>query len=57
MLRILRMQATAQNPRKDTFYNADVFGRIFDKFGQNALDRDEASDAGRVAAVKVVEPG
>jgi len=53
----IKVTATTNNPRKDTFYNADVFGRIFDRYGQNALDRDEASDAGRVAAIKVVEPG
>ena len=42
------------NPSKDTFYNADVFGRVFDTTGDNALDRDEASDAGRIANVAEV---
>lgn len=31
--------ATANNPSKSTFANVDVFGRVFDSQGQNALDR------------------
>ena len=49
--------ADSTNPSKDTSYNADVFGRVFDTTGDNALDRDEASDAGRIANVAEVPPG
>ena len=49
--------ADSKNPSKDTSYNADVFGRVFDTTGDNALDRDEASDAGRIANVAEVPPG
>ena len=38
-------------------YDADVFGRVSDAAGDNALDRDEASDAGRIANIGIVEPG
>ena len=37
--------------------NADVFGRVFDATGENALDRDEASDAGRISNISKVPPG
>ena len=34
-----------------------MFGRVSDAAGDNALDRDEASDAGRIANIGSVEPG
>ena len=37
--------------------NADVFGRVFGADGSNALDRDEASDAGRISNIRRVAPG
>lgn len=51
------MTARAQSPSKDTLFNVDVFGRVYDAQGANALDRDEASDAGRVTNIPKVEPG
>jgi len=48
---------TAENPKSETFNNVDVFGRVFDANGANALDRDDASDAGRLSNIKEVPPG
>jgi hypothetical protein len=49
--------AEATNPGKADALNADVFGRVFGADGSNALDRDEASDAGRISNVRRVPPG
>lgn len=53
----LRVLANSVSPSKDIVYNADVFGRVSDAAGDNALDRDEASDAGRIANIAEVPPG
>ena len=53
----LQVTADSNNPSKDTTYNADVFGRVFDAAGENALDRDEASDAGRISNISEVPAG
>ena len=55
--RCLRVTAEATNPSKTTARNADVFGRVFGADGSNALDRDEASDAGRISNIRAVPPG
>ena len=53
----LLVKADSVNPSKETVYNADVFGRVTDKGGDNALDNDAASDAGRIANIAEVPPG
>jgi hypothetical protein len=55
--RCLRVFAEATNPSNKTALNADVFGRVFGVDGSNALDRDEASDAGRISNLRSVPPG
>ena len=40
--RCLVVRATADNPTDKPISNADVFGRVRDALGQNALDVDEA---------------
>jgi hypothetical protein len=45
------------NPGKVTSLNVDVFGRVYGADGSNALDREEASDAGRISNIKAVPPG
>ena len=47
----LLVKADSVNPSKETVYNADVFGRVTDRGGDNALDNDAASDAGRIANI------
>ena len=49
--------AEATNPGKTEAVNADVFGRVYGVDGSNALDRDEASDAGRISNIRRVPPG
>mmetsp|Transcript_4392 Transcript_4392/g.15249 ORF Transcript_4392/g.15249 Transcript_4392/m.15249 type:complete len:195 (+) Transcript_4392:3-587(+) len=51
------VSARATNPSAKELVNVDVFGRILDSNGDTALDRDEASDAGRVSNIKAVSPG
>ena len=51
------LAAEASNPGKTAVVDADVFGRVFGADGSNALDRDEASDAGRIANIREVPPG
>ena len=53
----LEVKADSVNPAKETTYNADVFGRVTDRGGDNALDNDAASDAGRIADIAEVPPG
>ena len=53
----LEVKADSVNPAKETTYNADVFGRVTDRGGDNALDNDAASDAGRIANIAEVPPG
>ena len=53
----LEVKADSVNPAKETTYNADVFGRVMDRGGDNALDNDAASDAGRIADIAEVPPG
>eukprot|EP00959_Pyramimonas_sp_CCMP1952_P252308 5271707-Pyramimonas_sp.AAC.1 len=48
----LDVYVNAENPKEDTFYNVDVFGRVLDANGTYALDRDDASDAGRLSNIK-----
>jgi hypothetical protein len=55
--RCIRVLAEATNPSNKTALNADVFGRVFGVDGSNALDRDEASDAGRISNLRSVPPG
>ena len=49
--------AQATNPGKSAAVNVDVFGRVFGADGSNALDRDEASDAGRISNIRAVPAG
>jgi len=53
----LEVKADSVNRAKETTYNADVFGRVTDRGGDNALDNDAASDAGRIANIAEVPPG
>eukprot|EP00192_Tetraselmis_astigmatica_P019142 CAMPEP_0117673650 /NCGR_PEP_ID=MMETSP0804-20121206/14589_1 /TAXON_ID=1074897 /ORGANISM="Tetraselmis astigmatica, Strain CCMP880" /LENGTH=250 /DNA_ID=CAMNT_0005482409 /DNA_START=34 /DNA_END=787 /DNA_ORIENTATION=- len=55
--RCLVVTAHAQNDSGKLLYNVDVFGRVYDADGNNALDRDDASDAGRVTNIPKVKPG
>ena len=55
--RCLVVTAHARNDSGKKLFNVDVFGRVYDVDGNNALDRDDASDAGRVTNIPKVEPG
>lgn len=55
--RCLTVTAHTDNASNKTLTNVDVFGRVYDADGNNALDRDEASDAGRVTNIAKVVPG
>ncbi len=55
--RCLRVTATAENSSKAAANNVDVFGRVYAADGSSALDRDEASDAGRISNIAAVPPG
>ena len=45
----LEVSAEAQNPSQRKLMNVDVFGRVDDAVGDNALDQEEASDSGRIS--------
>jgi hypothetical protein len=44
----LSVSADSSNPSKERVANADVFGRVYDTGGDNALDRDEVGGMGQV---------
>ncbi|KAK3280586.1 hypothetical protein CYMTET_11577 [Cymbomonas tetramitiformis] len=54
--RCIEVTADSENKKDIPFSNVDVFGRVFVN-GENALDRDEASDAGRIANIAEVPAG
>ena len=51
------MSAEAQNPSQNDLVNVDVFGRVDDAVGDNALDQEEASDSGRISSIRKVARG
>ena len=53
----LKVSAEAQNPSQNDLVNVDVFGRVDDAVGDNALDQEEASDSGRISSIRKVARG
>ena len=53
----ITVEADAFSPAKKEIRDVDVFGRVRDVNGENALDQEEASDSGRISNIKRVEPG
>mmetsp|Transcript_61604 Transcript_61604/g.194947 ORF Transcript_61604/g.194947 Transcript_61604/m.194947 type:complete len:238 (+) Transcript_61604:51-764(+) len=51
------VSASATNGTKADVSNADVFGRILGYGGESALDREEASDAGRISNIDKIPMG
>merc|ERR1711871_1448714 len=53
----LEVTASAENPSQRELVNVDVFGRVDDAVGDNALDQEEASDSGRISNIRKVGKG